>query len=118
MCSHLLVILQSKVDFQHSPLPSDPRAGGRSIRHDSGEFAKPVSSKGICLDDIHLTSEDLEMYIDLAPFLNPSPYIVPEDMSLTKVYNLFRQLGLRHLFVVPRPSRVIGLITRKDLLIE
>lgn len=116
--SHLLVILQSKVDFQHSPLPSDPRTGGRSIRHDSGEFAKPVSSKGICLDDIHLTSEDLEMYIDLAPFLNPSPYIVPEDMSLTKVYNLFRQLGLRHLFVVPRPSRVLGLITRKDLLIE
>ncbi|KAH1223121.1 Chloride channel protein CLC-d [Glycine max] len=116
--SHLLVILQSKVDFQHSPLPSDPRGGGRSIRHDSGEFAKPVSSKGICIDDIHLSSDDLEMYIDLAPFLNPSPYIVPEDMSLTKVYNLFRQLGLRHLFVVPRPSCVVGLITRKDLLIE
>ncbi|CAJ1925424.1 unnamed protein product [Sphenostylis stenocarpa] len=116
--SHLLVILQSKVDFQHSPLPSDSRGGGRSIRHDSSEFAKPVSSKGIRIDDIHLSSDDLEMYIDLAPFLNPSPYIVPEDMSLTKVYNLFRQLGLRHLFVVPRPSRVLGLITRKDLLIE
>ncbi|WVZ09517.1 hypothetical protein V8G54_014047 [Vigna mungo] len=116
--SHLLVILQSKVDFQHSPLPSDSRGGARSIRHDSGEFAKPVSSKGICIEDIHLSSDDLEMYIDLAPFLNPSPYIVPEDMSLTKVYNLFRQLGLRHLFVVPRPSRVLGLITRKDLLIE
>ena len=54
-------------------------------RHDSGEFAKPVSSKGICIDDIHLSSDDLEMYIDLAPFLNPSPYIIPEDMSLTKV---------------------------------
>jgi predicted transcriptional regulator len=37
---------------------------------------------------------------------------------MTQVYNLFRQLGLRHLFVVPRPSRVLGLITRKDLLIE
>ncbi|MED6193837.1 hypothetical protein PIB30_118961 [Stylosanthes scabra] len=116
--SHLLVILQSKVDFQHSPLPSDPRGGDRSIRHDSHEFAKPVSSKGRSIDDIHLSSDDLEMYIDLAPFLNPSPYIVPEDMSLAKVYNLFRQLGLRHLFVVPRPSRVLGLITRKDLLIE
>ncbi|KAL1317012.1 hypothetical protein AAHE18_15G105900 [Arachis hypogaea] len=116
--SHLLVILQSKVDFQHSPLLSDPRGGDRSIRHDSHEFAKPVSSKGICIDDIHLSPDDLEMYIDLAPFLNPSPYIVPEDMSLTKVYNLFRQLGLRHLFVVPRPSRVLGLITRKDLMIE
>ncbi|XP_028773976.1 chloride channel protein CLC-d [Neltuma alba] len=116
--SHLLVILQSKVDFQHSPLPSDARGGVRPIRHDFDEFAKPVSSKGISIDDILLSSDDLEMYIDLAPFLNPSPYIVPEDMSLTKVYNLFRQLGLRHLFVVPRPSRVLGLITRKDLLIE
>ncbi|KAI4345612.1 hypothetical protein L6164_012715 [Bauhinia variegata] len=116
--SHLLVILQSKVDFQHSPLPSDPRSGARPIRHDFGEFAKPVSSKGLSIEDIHLSSDDLEMYIDLAPFLNPSPYIVPEDMSVTKVYNLFRQLGLRHLFVVPRPSHVLGLITRKDLLIE
>ncbi|KAK4257930.1 hypothetical protein QN277_007453 [Acacia crassicarpa] len=116
--SHLLVILQSKVDFQHIPIPGDTRGVTNPIRHRSDEFTKPVSSKGICIDDIHLSSDDLEMYIDLAPFLNPSPYIVPEDMSLTKVYNLFRQLGLRHLFVVPRPSRVLGLITRKDLLIE
>lgn len=115
--SHLLVLLQSKADFQHSPLPSDSR-GSRFIRHSLNEFVKPASSKGMSIDDIHLSSDDLEMYIDLAPFLNPSPYIVPEDMSLTKVYNLFRQLGLRHIFVVPRPSHVIGLITRKDLLIE
>jgi chloride channel 7 len=54
-------------------------------RHTPGEFLKPASSKGISIDDIHLSSDDLEMYIDLAPFLNPSPYIVPEDMSLTKV---------------------------------
>ncbi|KAJ7954905.1 Chloride channel protein [Quillaja saponaria] len=115
--SHLLVLLQSKVDFQHSPLPSDTTGGSRPIRPNFSEFAKPVSSKGISIDDIHLSSDDLEMYIDLAPFLNPSPYIIPEDMSLTKVYNLFRQLGLRHVFVVSRPSRVVGLITRKDLLI-
>lgn len=112
--SHLLVLLQSKVDFQHSPLPG----GSVPVRHNFSEFVKPASSKGISIDDINLTPDDLEMYIDLAPFLNPSPYIVPEDMSLTKVYNLFRQLGLRHIFVVPRASRVIGLITRKDLLIE
>lgn len=35
-----------------------------------------------------------------------------------QVYNLFRQLGLRHIFVVPHPSRVLGMITRKDLLLE
>ncbi|KAM7279097.1 hypothetical protein ACFE04_006231 [Oxalis oulophora] len=116
--SHLLVLLQSKVDFQHTPLPYDNRVGSRSLRHNFSEFVKPVSTKGISIEDIHLSSDDLEMYIDLAPFLNPSPYVVPEDMSLTKVYNLFRQLGLRHIFVVPRASQVIGLITRKDLLIE
>ncbi|XP_043691449.1 chloride channel protein CLC-d-like [Telopea speciosissima] len=116
--SHLLVLLQSKVDFQHSPLPCDIRGGSIPIRHNFSEFVKPVSSKGLSIDKIYLSPDDLEMYIDLAPFLNPSPYIVPEDMSLTKVYNLFRQLGLRHIFVVPRPSRVIGLITRKDLLVE
>lgn len=46
---------------------------------------KPVSSKGISINDIHLSQDDMEMYIDLAPFVNPSPYIVPDDMSLTKV---------------------------------
>ncbi|KAI8009746.1 Chloride channel protein CLC-d [Camellia lanceoleosa] len=116
--SHLLVLLQSKVDFQHSPLPNDSRGGSLPIRHNFSEFVKPVSSKGISIHDINLTPDDLEMYIDLAPFVNPSPYIVSEDMSITKVYNLFRQLGLRHIFVVPRVSRVIGMITRKDLLIE
>ncbi|KAE8703056.1 Chloride channel protein CLC-d [Hibiscus syriacus] len=118
--SHLLVLLQSRIDFQHSPLPCHSTGGSRAIRPNYSEFAKPVpvSSKGISINDIYLSSEDLEMYIDLAPFLNPSPYVVPEDMSLTKVYNLFRQLGLRHIFVVPRASRVIGVITRKDLLIE
>lgn len=53
-------------------------------RHTISEFVKPASSKGLSIHDVHLSSDDLEMYIDLAPFLNPSPYIVPEDMSLTK----------------------------------
>ncbi|KAL6893694.1 hypothetical protein ACP4OV_007792 [Aristida adscensionis] len=113
--SHLLVLLQAKVDFQNSPFPCGP---GVLNRHNFSDFVKPASSKGKSIDDIHLTEDELGLYLDLAPFLNPSPYIVPEDMSLAKVYNLFRQLGLRHIFVVPRPSRVVGLITRKDLLLE
>lgn len=115
--SYLLVVLQLKADFQHIPVPSNTR-GSLSTRHNVTDFVKPASSKGLSIDDIHLTQDEMEMYIDLQPFVNPSPYIVPEDMSLTKVYNLFRQLGLRHIFVVPCPSRVIGMITRKDLLSE
>lgn len=49
-----------------------------------------------------------------SPFLYDKLCIFPME----QVYNLFRELGLRHIFVVPRASRVIGLITRKDLLIE
>ncbi|KAJ3673130.1 hypothetical protein LUZ60_006504 [Juncus effusus] len=114
--SHLVVLLQSKVDFQSSPFPCGPR--GVLNSHKLSDFVKPATSKGKSIEDIHLTEEELQLYLDLAPFINPSPYVVPEDMSLAKVYNLFRQLGLRHIFVVPRASRVLGLITRKDLLIE
>ncbi|GFZ22036.1 chloride channel D [Actinidia rufa] len=64
--SHLLVLLQSKVDFQHSPLPSDSRGGSLPIRHNFSEFVKPASSKGLSIHDIHLGPDDLEMYIDLA----------------------------------------------------
>lgn len=32
LCSHLLVLLQSKVDFQHSPLPYDSRGDLLPIR--------------------------------------------------------------------------------------
>ncbi len=39
-----------------------------------------------------------------------------EDTSLSKVYTLFRTLGLRHLCVVPRSHDVVGLIARADLL--
>ena len=49
------------------------------------EFVKPVSSKGLSVEDVCITPEEMEMYLDLEPFVNPSPYIVPEDMSLTKV---------------------------------
>ncbi|KAG1660015.1 hypothetical protein FOA52_005595 [Chlamydomonas sp. UWO 241] len=39
-----------------------------------------------------------------------------DDAPLSKVYTLFRTLGLRHLLVVPRAQSVVGVITRQDLL--
>ena len=106
------MLLQSKADFQNSPFPSNLKTGTVSVRflwllspifltslsifpshqdnfiklrHKFSDFVKPVSSKGLSIDDIHLTADDMSMYIDLAPFVNPSPYVVPEDMSLAKV---------------------------------
>lgn len=57
-------------------------------RYDVRDFTKPVSSKGISIYDIDISAQEMEMYIDLQPFVNPTPYIVPEDMSLTKVIHL------------------------------
>ncbi|XP_002974732.2 chloride channel protein CLC-d [Selaginella moellendorffii] len=114
--SHLLVVLQTKADFQHGPTPGHENR--TKNKYSVTDFVKPVSSKGLSIFDVNLTAVEMEMYLDLQPFVNPSPYIVSEDMSLTKVYNLFRQLGLRHVCVVPRPSRILGVITRKDLLPE
>jgi hypothetical protein len=47
-----------------------------------------------------------EMFLDLHPVTNTSPYTVVETMSLAKTYTLFRQLGLRHLCVMPKSSEV------------
>ena len=58
-------------------------------RHNFSDFVKPASSKGKSIDDIQLTDDELGLYLDLAPFLNPSPYVVPEDMSLAKVKLVF-----------------------------
>lgn len=38
--------------------------------------------------------------------------------SLTRAYRLFRTMGLRHLFVVSSRPRIIGLLTRKDVIKE
>ncbi|CAI5982152.1 unnamed protein product [Closterium sp. NIES-64] len=109
---HLLVLLRSKQSFLLHPQVSETVQ-----KHLAAEdFGKPGSGKGLKLEDIQLSEEEQKMFLDLHPLANRSPYIVPESMSLNKAYMLFRQLGLRHLCVVPKPTHVLGIITRKDLL--
>jgi chloride channel 7 len=71
------------------------------------------------LDEIKasLTQEDLQKLVDLKPYINQGCYTVPEHASLTRVYKLFRGMGLRHLPVVNRMGVAVGMITRADLLL-
>jgi chloride channel 7 len=85
--SHLLVLLR-RGEFSRS-------------RYRAVDFAKRAPGKGDRIEDIDLSSEQLEMYVDLRPYTNRSPYTVADSMSLAKAFLLFRQLGLRHLCVVP-----------------
>ncbi|EXB79401.1 Chloride channel protein CLC-c [Morus notabilis] len=78
-------------------------------------FAKAGSGKGLKLE------EEMEMYVDLHPITNTSPYTVVETMSLAKAAILFRLLGLRHMCVVPKSQGrhpIVGILTRHDFMPE
>ncbi|XP_074879367.1 chloride channel protein C-like [Buteo buteo] len=57
-----------------------------------------------------------QLFINLDPYINKSAMSVQAHFSLQRTYIIFRTLGLRHLTVVDRQNRVVGVITRKDLM--
>ncbi len=90
-----------------SPMLEYPQLLKRAARLSSREIARPT---------LPLTREDEEKWVDLRPYSNPSVYFVTEDSSVSKVYKLFRGLGLRHLLVVDVTRTISGIIARYDLL--
>uniref|UniRef100_A0A8B9C645 CBS domain-containing protein n=3 Tax=Anser TaxID=8842 RepID=A0A8B9C645_9AVES len=57
-----------------------------------------------------------QLFINLEPYINKSAMSVQAHFSLQRTYIIFRTLGLRHLTVVDPQNRVVGVITRKDLM--
>lgn len=115
--SHLLVLLKGKYFSKEREL------SGRDIlkKFSPSDFSKPGTGKGLKLEDIYITEEEKEMYIDLHPITNASPHTVLETMSLAKAQILFRQLGLRHMCVVPKSQGrppIVGILTRHDFMPE
>ncbi|KAK7380170.1 hypothetical protein VNO78_32640 [Psophocarpus tetragonolobus] len=115
--SHLLVLLKEKVFL------GDRDFADQSIfqKISTLDFGKPGSGKGIKLVDLDIQGEEMDMYVDLHPITNGSPYTVVETMSLAKAAILFRQHGLRHMCVVPKSQRrppVVGILTRHDFMPE
>lgn len=115
--SHLLVLLNGKKFTKQREL------SGKELlsRFKASDFAKAGSGKGLKLKDLDLTQDEMEMFVDLHPITNTSPYTVVETMSLAKAAVLFREVGLRHLCVVPKsPGRppIVGILTRHDFMPE
>ncbi|XP_057491074.1 chloride channel protein CLC-b-like [Actinidia eriantha] len=72
------------------------------------------------IEEVAVTKDEMEMYIDLHSLTNRTPYTVMESMSVAKALVLFRQVGLRHMLIVPQyqaagVSPVVGILTRQDL---
>ena len=64
------------------------------------------------------SQEQLQSEIDLTPYLDKSGYSIPYHASAASCYTLFRKLGLRHLPVIGKHGVVVGIITRKDLILD
>lgn len=115
--AHVIVLLKKRA-FLSSRVP----CGVNAFRHFSADdFAKKGSGSVEKIEDVDLTEEEMEMFLDLHPFANTSPYTVVETMSLAKALLLFREVGLRHLLVVPKIptiSPVVGILTRHDFMPE
>ncbi|XP_078688574.1 chloride channel protein C-like isoform X1 [Branchiostoma floridae x Branchiostoma belcheri] len=57
-----------------------------------------------------------QQFVNLQPYVNQSALSVRDNFSLHRTYIIFRTLGLRHLTVVDDTNKVVGIITRKDLM--
>lgn len=62
--------------------------------------------------------ENKHYMVDLKPYIDTSSYSAQRTNSLAHTYELFRSMGLRHLTVIDRSNRVVGIITRCNLLEE
>ncbi|XP_073277209.1 putative chloride channel-like protein CLC-g [Primulina huaijiensis] len=115
--AHLITLLKTKI-FLRTPAPVGSDA---STQFSADDFSKKGLSLGDKIEDVDLSEEEMEMFIDLHPFTNTSPYTVVETLSLAKALILFRQVGLRHLLVIPKISDrvpVVGILTRHDFMPE
>ncbi|XP_071067558.1 H(+)/Cl(-) exchange transporter 7 isoform X2 [Dasypus novemcinctus] len=106
--SQLIVLLKHKVFVERSRLGLAQRRLKLKDFRDAYPRFPPIQS-------IHVSQDERECSVDLSEFMNPSPYTVPQEASLPRVFKLFRALGLRHLVVVDNRNQVVGLVTRKDL---
>ncbi|XP_046660169.1 H(+)/Cl(-) exchange transporter 7-like isoform X2 [Homalodisca vitripennis] len=73
------------------------------------------SRKHLKIEKIEVDPLYYDVEVDLTPYYDPYPYVVQETMPLTKSYDLFRSLGLRHMIVVDEENVVVAMVTRKDL---
>ena len=66
-----------------------------------------------------VAEEDIRsMSLDIRSFMQRHPFVVHGDARLSRAYRQFRTMGLRHMYVMPSRPRVVGLLTRKDIIQE
>lgn len=79
-------------------------------------MALTILTQHITLEDDAVDDSDLDTRMDLRPFMNPVPITVQLDCPLSRVFVLFRSLGIRHLVVTDVNNEVQGIISRQTIM--
>ncbi|XP_078096540.1 H(+)/Cl(-) exchange transporter 7 [Mustelus asterias] len=106
--SQLIVLLKHKVFVERASSNLTQRKLQLKDFRDAYPRFPPIQS-------IHVSQDERNCTMDLTEFMNPTPYSVPGEASLPRVFRLFRALGLRHLVICDGSNGIIGIVTRKDL---
>lgn len=88
----------------------------RAIIEDQEQMLLDSASTGQLPPSPHGPPIDPSQKIDLRPYTNLSAMRIQSTFSVLRTYIVFRTLGLRHLTVVDNLNRVVGMVTRKNLL--
>ena len=105
--SHLLLILKFKRFFDPQGSTPPEIITPNEIRSSYPRFFP--------IDHCRVTETEMNLLVDLSPYLNQSANILTECATLGSIFRLFRSLGLRHVVVVDSDMRPIGIVTRKDI---
>ncbi|XP_048253453.1 chloride channel protein C-like [Haliotis rufescens] len=113
----LIVLLMHEEMFQGND-EAEPHEEVKLVNYEKLMLEK-LSNPKVTFDTLqkYINEEDYKQrYINLSPYINQSSFTVPEKFSLHRTYIVLRTLGMRHLVVTDDENRVVGFITRKDLM--
>ncbi|XP_022085546.1 chloride transport protein 6-like isoform X2 [Acanthaster planci] len=106
--THLIMLLKKKVCYDENTSSScQEELSYGELTEDYPRFQD--------IHDIDLNAINHNMIMDVTSFMNPCPYTVTPETPVSKVFNLFRTMGLRHLMVINSCGEILGIITRHNL---
>jgi chloride channel 7 len=109
--AHLVAILTEKLF-----------AGDAEDEHENAVKHSPTQWRMMCdlesLENVRaeeFTEEELDDDVNLQAFMSRAPFHTNDESPVSRAFDLFRKENLRHLPVVNDRGRVVGMITRSDL---
>lgn len=82
-----------------------------------GKFCRQTAMMAPGLKPLRKFQRVVNKHLDLTPYMTRCFHTMASGSTVYVCYQLFRSLGLRHLFVQDERGKVVGVITRKDLIL-